>query len=543
MRNLLVFFFVMILNCNLFGQISSDELIVRTYPLDKEINIAQIRPYQFKIEFSESMDRNSVSNGISFSPEMYHKYLPNYYTPVWVGNTIIFGSNVNPPNPTNDIHFDYIGSPFINNALKPNTNYIITLDTTIKTSTGKKLKNKYSFSFTVAPAKYNKSNIKKYAIELFKDQFGIDVCSPFIAKVYATSTNGRICDYWTANAYLDNYPLRFFITEDGSFLRGYQFQHYPYLNDPDRIVFVEPKGIKKVLNIFLDYGNSDVSQVYNQLWSHSQDSVNKQYMGYFKSWGIEDTVLYFKNTNICINASSVGTDAYYHKNLYPYLRLKGYDVDSYDILITMNMNPGSDICCAWQVSTTPGQGPFNIVCHDFRHQSVNYANYTQADFNLYAFTLYFEEMQHCFGYEHNMPLQYFYDNMKPDEEVAQLRGKPSLFILPGIFGWDDTNSDGKLEIVSTNPFGLNCIPTSIPDNKINESGIMLYPNPVSNELTIELKNSSFTNIEIFNSIGQIVFTGDLLYKAIVNTTDFASGVFYIKFKNGKTLTYKKFIKE
>ena len=410
---------------------------------------------------------------MSFSSNLYPLYKSNDYSPIWEGDTLIFGSSQFPKRPDDDVNFDYIGSPFINTALKPNTTYTITLDTTVKTTSGKALNRNYSFSFKIAEEKYNNSNIKEYAIPLFRSQFGIDLCSPFIAKVYATNTNGRICDYWIATAYLDKYPLRLFITEDGSFLRGYKFQHYPNLNDPNRVVYIEPKGIKNIINVFLDYGNSDISQVYDKYWSHLQDSINNEYTKYFKSWGIKDTMLYLKNTNICINAALVGKDAYLYTNLYPYLKSNGYDVNLYDLIIIMNMNPGSDICCAWQVSTHPEEGPFNLVCHDFRHQSVNFANYTQADFNDYAYTIYFEEMQHAFGYEHGMPLRYFYNHLTP--EVAHLQGKPDLFVLPGVFGWDDTDGNGIIEILEPNPFGLNCTSITNSNNEIvSENEKLIY---------------------------------------------------------------------
>jgi hypothetical protein len=531
---------------NVQAQISPSELILSTYPNDKETNLPQIRNCQFKIEFSENMDKNSVINGMSFSSNLYHLYEANYYTPFWEGNTLIFGSSQFPKRPDEDVNFDYIGSPFINTALKPNTTYTITLDTTVKTASGKSLSRNYSFSFTIAEAKYNNLNIKEYAIKLFKNQFGIDLCSPFISRVYATETNGRICDYWIAIAYLDNFPLRFFITDDGSFLRGYKFPHYPNLNEPGRTVYVEPKGIKKVLNVFLDYGNSDISQVYNQFWSYFQDSINHVYVEYFKSWGIKDTVLFFKNTNICINASDVGNDAYMHTNLYPHLMSIGYDVNTYDLIIIMNMNPGSEICCAWQTSTLPGEGPFNLVCHDFRHQSANFVNYSKADFNIYAWTIYFEEMQHAFGYEHSMPLRYFYNNMTPDIEVAHLQGKPDLFILPGIFGWDDTDNNGIIEILETNPFGLNCVSTSNSDNeiKLESEKINIYPNPVSNELKIEIKgNNQTAKFEIFNSFGQLVYFGNVPMNGIVNANKLIPGIYFIKVGFEKSFKIKKIIKQ
>ncbi len=74
--------------------------------------------------------------------------------------------------------------------------------------------------------------------------------------------------------------------------------------------------------------------------------------------------------------------------------------------------------------------------------------------------------------------------------------------------------------------------------------IKVYPNPFSNEFTIESEgNSEMLNFEIFNAIGNIVFKGNLMDKTSVQTSDFASGVYLIKFDNGKTIKFKKIIKE
>ena len=43
----------------------------------------------------------------------------------------------------------------------------------MKTASGKALNKNYSFSFTIAQAKYDNSNIKEYAIQLFRSQFGM----------------------------------------------------------------------------------------------------------------------------------------------------------------------------------------------------------------------------------------------------------------------------------------------------------------------------------------------------------------------------------
>jgi PKD repeat protein len=78
----------------------------------------------------------------------------------------------------------------------------------------------------------------------------------------------------------------------------------------------------------------------------------------------------------------------------------------------------------------------------------------------------------------------------------------------------------------------------------NNNSVKVYPNPVSNELFIEIEgNNETTNFEIFNSIGQIVFRGSMLEKTIVKTSSFSAGVYLIKLESGKTFQYKKIVKE
>jgi len=77
----------------------------------------------------------------------------------------------------------------------------------------------------------------------------------------------------------------------------------------------------------------------------------------------------------------------------------------------------------------------------------------------------------------------------------------------------------------------------------NNKNYKIYPNPVSNELIIEIKGNKETiNFEILNSIGQVVFKGNVLEKTVVNTNNLAPGVYLIKLKSGKTFEFKKIIK-
>lgn len=111
-------------------------------------------------------------------------------------------------------------------------------------------------------------------------------------------------------------------------------------------------------------------------------------------------------------------------------------------------------------------------------------------------------------------------------------------------------SDGNYYVIVTL---LDC--SSAPSNIINvigtdisivnyESSYNIYPNPVNDELIIEIEgNNEKVNFEILNAIGQVVFNGNLFEKTTVQTSNFASGVYLIKLENGKTFEFKKLIKE
>jgi len=72
--------------------------------------------------------------------------------------------------------------------------------------------------------------------------------------------------------------------------------------------------------------------------------------------------------------------------------------------------------------------------------------------------------------------------------------------------------------------------------------IAIYPNPVSNELFIEMeRNDEKLNFEIINATGQVVLKGSFVKKTSVQTSNFAAGVYILKLENGKTFELKKII--
>ncbi len=113
-------------------------------------------------------------------------------------------------------------------------------------------------------------------------------------------------------------------------------------------------------------------------------------------------------------------------------------------------------------------------------------------------------------------------------------------------------SNGKIVIggsfTSYNGIGRNSIArilgTPVGIGTIQPKAISIYPNPVSNELNIEIEgNKGQVNFEILNLFGQVVFNGNMVEKTTVQISNFATGVYLIKVVTDKGFEIKKIIKE
>ncbi len=87
---------------------------------------------------------------------------------------------------------------------------------------------------------------------------------------------------------------------------------------------------------------------------------------------------------------------------------------------------------------------------------------------------------------------------------------------------------------------VNCEPI-IPTP---DGSIIVYPNPVADELTIEAKwNTLPISYDIYNAIGQLLYKGEMHEKQTLYTSGYAPGVYFIRFNYDGKLIYKKVVKE
>ena len=98
----------------------------------------------------------------------------------------------------------------------------------------------------------------------------------------------------------------------------------------------------------------------------------------------------------------------------------------------------------------------------------------------------------------------------------------------------------KALLIRMNFGGLSSVVNQ--DNKFNFD---IYPNPSSGEINIISSNTDMLNIELVNTLGQVVYVENdvLLDSKRLDLEHFDSGVYILRIKNSKTIFSRKFIIE
>jgi len=113
--------------------------------------------------------------------------------------------------------------------------------------------------------------------------------------------------------------------------------------------------------------------------------------------------------------------------------------------------------------------------------------------------------------------------------TASFNGSYAVIITEGMCS--DTSLCTEVTTVGTQTFDL-------------QETIRIYPNPTADELNIEWAgNTKIINFRIFNATGEVVLTGSLLGKTVVNTRNLAPGLYLIQPEKGKSISFIKTVDE
>lgn len=124
----------------------------------------------------------------------------------------------------------------------------------------------------------------------------------------------------------------------------------------------------------------------------------------------------------------------------------------------------------------------------------------------------------------------------------------------------DLTSLGKADSLSfvltssdTGQFGMNTPAYFCVDNITTGDGTVslqavddqldnkIYPNPVSNELFLDIPNNLSTEYAIYNQVGTLFLTGNIRGNASINVSDLTAGIYFIQLKNDYSKEVLKFM--
>jgi len=113
-----------------------------------------------------------------------------------------------------------------------------------------------------------------------------------------------------------------------------------------------------------------------------------------------------------------------------------------------------------------------------------------------------------------------------------------------------STTDDYYDIVSSNSCSsemsntIHVVINGIADTEEIIQQILIYPNPVNDELIIDLKDSiEVQSFEIINSFGKIIYSSNIIKTAKVHTLHFPNGAYLIRFKTPNSFLLRKFIKQ
>lgn len=93
-------------------------------------------------------------------------------------------------------------------------------------------------------------------------------------------------------------------------------------------------------------------------------------------------------------------------------------------------------------------------------------------------------------------------------------------------------------------FSEHCNIVKVEDQNSMDIILKIYPNPFTNEITLDMEGEGEAEIRIFNATGRIVKTQSYNFgTAVLNTEDLKEGLHTLTvFQNGKRLIAKKVVK-
>lgn len=107
-----------------------------------------------------------------------------------------------------------------------------------------------------------------------------------------------------------------------------------------------------------------------------------------------------------------------------------------------------------------------------------------------------------------------------------------------------TPGAASIRLTTQSPQPITCEKTTGVENLSKDKALLLFPNPVTNELNIQTNINNQTQYKIYNLVGQIIKTGVLQsHLTTISIDNFSGGIYIIELTADKKYERQRFIVE
>ena len=100
---------------------------------------------------------------------------------------------------------------------------------------------------------------------------------------------------------------------------------------------------------------------------------------------------------------------------------------------------------------------------------------------------------------------------------------------------EDDGMMGSFRVLDTSSTGINY--TNLENN------FSIFPNPSTDCLNINSHSSENFSVSLFNSLGEKIYSEQVMSKLTLLTSNFINGIYFLQIKSDKNLFTKKIIKQ
>ncbi|MBI5964746.1 MAG: hypothetical protein HY863_14805 [Chloroflexi bacterium] len=297
-------------------------------------------------------------------------------------------------------------------------------------------------------------------IQILQSDYGLTVTNPPVGR---KARDGVTTDPWTSALYYKDTFISISIYPDGREEHHAYPLNYSDLSDPSNLIKPEdkpipmcrPSGTIKLLVVFVDYQNLDVTQqeAFDAL-VQTVAQINGKYVEASQAGGMQNPILNLQATDSFISSQTIMTGHLITPDL---VRTStGYDPAQFDILVQIDLDANdtsgmtADLGSYAYATSGCGDLPVDVnmwIAISKKEQLSQTSNDPRLQYTLG------HEILHTMGYP--IGLTGVHEWVCGDGSLPDLTDQCDQNNLPTLMmGWTDTDGDGVVELLDTTPYGL-----------------------------------------------------------------------------------------